>query len=229
MLDEWRKPRRLWSRRTKVVAPALALAWAVVAEWGLDRADGAAPSAVAMGCVAPDGGTCRAWARKKAQQFKDGEIGNSHARPTRHLKRKINRWFDNHPKVKAREMAEDGVGPSAAGEWCSWCDFFPESINCMAYLVVQPGRCRENAETIRSIQREVTRVVVTCGGAALIAFKVGRSPQAGIAAGVLSCFWSDVAAAIFRYGCRTHRRTCEPDVDRDVASEPTSSAPQGPR
>jgi hypothetical protein len=39
MLDEWRKPRRLWSRRTKVVAGTLALvlalAWAIVAEWGL--------------------------------------------------------------------------------------------------------------------------------------------------------------------------------------------------
>lgn len=229
-IEEWRGPREKWSTSVRVIAFVVALSvcfalvFVVDAVWS--RAGSApVPSGVSQVQAKTDcGAICdhpHRWAKRHARKFRQGKIDPSPVVVTRHIKKKINRWFNNHPKIKAREMAEDGYLGPARGGWCSWCDFFPEAVTCMASLGTNMSGfdCEQANDDIATAEKSAVRVAVKCAGSMLIAFKVAKSPALAVGAGGLTCLWGEVSSSVSKCYQRTAR--C-----REQATEVRSGLPQ---
>jgi hypothetical protein len=216
--------RRRRGAATVVLGVLAALIWGVLATAAQESASGnparergggqgsnverfhTAPRTAPATCHTPTGLPCYKWAKRKARAVREHRMTLSprgHYHLTRHTKRLIRRWFENHPRIMAREMAEDGFCQAcrvegghvvgARASWCFFCDLYPDPRNlgrCLTYLVLHPSVCTAEGDRVHDAQQDVVRVVVVCGGGALIAYKVGGAAGAAIGSGVANCFWA---------------------------------------
>lgn len=149
-------------------------------------------------CVTEAGDPCRT-AKQYKRAFKRGDMGHS-----THTKRKFPKAFKAKlrkvvirkgliPPPHRRVSAEERGGYRYDGFGDYW-DAFNNVIDCVA-----PGAesaCKEDFDEIKPLE-EPAKLVVGCGGLAVIAFYTGGTsvPATAAVAGGLGCGWSLAIAA----------------------------------
>lgn len=133
-------------------------------------------------CPSMPGGTS---AKKYKKKFNAGNYHNSKGQvfPKR-IKKKIRHWYNNHPNAKSRMLARSDGG---------WWKFPFEQLACSpSFGVAYKANCeRGNAhkKIWDGYVHEVTKVTVSCGGAAVFgSLRNGGVKGAGIGAG--ACLWA---------------------------------------
>lgn len=221
MWTEWRGERSGWSRRTKIVAWAVAgvmvVAWAIAVGYAQERADAAVASTAAASaaperrCVPPGGGdqSCAQWSKKQVRKFRNGRTGDSAGAHKEFMsKKKWNRLMRG--AIKRYEKRHPGRFSGAQrdfGDWCDVCDYFFQAERCMS-TGLHPAGCaeaKEDSEEIHRIGQEVSWFAIKCGGGAVIGGGATRNPLGAIFGGVLACGWGQ--AADLARGCHQPRGT----------------------
>lgn len=154
------------------------------------------PARADAACRNDDGSSC-VTSGQYATGFREGELKNSRDRKfNARVKRKIERWYDNHPQARQAAHAR------GFGDW--WKDPFQSTIcimwggdqsSCVRRHFKESGSAAARADRrMGIIGRETTRLSVKCGGAAIIGAMGGRLDSGkmgwwGAGAGATSCLY----------------------------------------
>jgi hypothetical protein len=141
-------------------------------------------------CVSPSGDSCTSWSRHQVRRFEHNRLGHSTGVGfTPVIKRKIRRWYANHPNARP-VVSRDGT------PWWQW-PF--EASMCMTGYGNSRTDCMtrtESAEDMRRVSRRTIYITMACGGSAIVgALHGGGWWGAGKGAGV--CLWTAVAVHLY--------------------------------
>jgi len=126
-----------------------------------------------------DAPICPGAAKKKARQFRKHKLGNAKGVT-------IPKFMQKRIKKKWRKMH----GRSADG--C--CDWITDPLKSTACLVTNPtgthrGVCDEGQRSVNELMEKTTKVIVKCGGAAIVGAGKNGGSTWGAGAGSGLCLW----------------------------------------
>ena len=140
------------------------------------------------------GAACHSFATRKSRAFRKGRLSNSHGiRVPRRIIRQVRRQARAHPQQFARVRLDDDGVPRWLKAPLNFGKCFVRQVRPDGSLA---NTCAEHQEDVAAVSRKSRRVIVVCGGLAVIGVFLARKGDGKLvyAAGVAStnCLWEEL-------------------------------------
>ncbi|MCW2791371.1 MAG: hypothetical protein JWO76_469 [Nocardioides sp.] len=180
--------------RTLVAGLGLALTISSGAAMAAPSEDDTGPTMHARQCVTGDGQSCKT-AKQYKRAFVRGDMGHtpiSKNQLTKAFKKKVRRAAEKKGIIPPRGESVADKGSYKYADWGDYLDGLNNLMDCVA-----PGAessCAKDYDKIK-VLKEPAKVVLGCGGAAIMVYASGGVAGPLVLSGGLLCSWSAAVAS----------------------------------